>query len=68
MKSQWTEEELVEHFILLPTENQIGRKKEKYNPARLYMGPGRASKKTLEWEIKKLKDLKMLELPDDLFI
>lgn len=35
--------------------------------SQINMGPGRASKKTLEWEIKKLKDLKMLELPHDLF-
>ena len=31
------------------------------------MGPGRASRTSLEEEIKKLKELRMLELPDDLF-
>lgn len=35
--------------------------------SQMNMGPGRASKKTLEWEIKKIKELKRLELPDDLF-
>jgi TnpA family transposase len=34
---------------------------------RINMGPGRASRTSLEEEIKKLKELRMLELPDDLF-
>lgn len=41
--------------------------REKMTISQLNMGPGRASKKTLKWEIKKLKDLKKLELPNDLF-
>jgi hypothetical protein len=41
--------------------------RERMTFSQINMGPGRASKKTLEWEIKKLKDLKTLELPNDLF-
>ncbi|MFB5664087.1 Tn3 family transposase [Alteribacillus sp. HJP-4] len=48
-------------------EETRSKEKENLTFSQINMGPGRASKKTLEWEIKKLKDLKMLELPNDLF-
>lgn len=49
------------------TEEQGAEEPERMTFRKINMGPGRANKKNLEDEIKKLKELRMLELPHDLF-
>nr|WP_188433659.1 Tn3 family transposase [Kroppenstedtia guangzhouensis] len=49
------------------TEEQGSEEPERMTFRKINMGPGRANRKNLEDEIKKLKELRMLELPNDLF-
>lgn len=49
------------------TEEQGSEEPERMTFPKINMGPGRANRKNLEDEIKKLKELRMLELPNDLF-
>lgn len=49
------------------TEEQGASDSDRMTFRRINMGPGRASRASLEEEIKKLKELRMLELPGDLF-
>ncbi|TCW41585.1 TnpA family transposase [Laceyella sacchari] len=49
------------------SEEQGAEESERMTFRKINMGPGRASRKNLEEEIKKLKELRMLELPHDLF-
>ncbi|KPC70328.1 transposase [Thermoactinomyces vulgaris] len=49
------------------SEEQGAEESERMTFRKINMGPGRANRKNLEEEIKKLKELRMLELPHDLF-
>jgi hypothetical protein len=49
------------------TEEQGDKETERMTFRKINMGPDRASRKNSEDEIKKLKELRMLELPYDLF-
>lgn len=46
---------------------QSTKESERMTFRKINMSPGRANRKNLEDEIKKLKELRMLELPHDLF-